>query len=263
MKHPKTERPRSAGFFMSLACFLLCAAALGAQAESSSPAKAEEAAAKDGTVTRSQGWEVRYGVASYAGAAGNAGAVPADLSRLIGKAESFAVDLFKIKDAPVGENRILGSGEAQGLFPVPLEAAVFAVLDYPNLKAISPRVREVKVLESSASRYYVYEDLGISFMGIDLGYRLDSETYREALPDGAVGVRGHLVKSYDGKLYSADSSWYFREMKLGGVTYTYMRAWSTSGMRNPGIGVAGAMKLFTAGELRDQVNAVAKVAARR
>jgi hypothetical protein len=263
MKHPKKERPRSAGFFMSLACFLLCAAALGAQAESSSPARAEEAAAKDGTVTRSQGWEVRYGVAGYAGAAGNAGAVPADLSRLIGKAESFAVDLFKIKDAPVGENRILGSGEAHGLFPVPLEAAVFAVLDYPNLKAISPRVREVKVLESSASRYYVYEDLGISFMGIDLGYRLDSETYREALPDGAVGVRGHLVKSYDGKLYSADSSWYFREMKLGGVTYTYMRAWSTSGMRNPGIGVAGAMKLFTAGELRDQVNAVAKVAARR
>ena len=42
-----------------------------------------------------------------------------------------------------------------------------------------------------------------------------------------------------------------------------MRTWSTSGLRNPGPGVAGIMKLFTAGELRDQVAAVAKVAAKR
>ena len=231
---------------------ILCVGFLGAQAES--PAQAESLAARAGTVTRSQGWEVRYGVA---------GGASADLGRLVGKAESFAIDLFRIKDAPPGESRILGVGEAHGLFPIPLEAAVTTVLDYPNLKAISPRVREVKVLESSPSHFSVYEDLGISFMGIDLGYRLDSETFREALPDGAVGLRGHLVKSYEGKLYSADSSWYFKEIRIGVVSYTYIRTWSTSGMRNPGIGVAGVMKLFTAGELRDQVNAVAKVAARR
>jgi len=239
-------------FILSLC--ILSVAALGAQTAASSSAKAEDEAARDGTVTRYQGWEVRYGIA---------GGSAMDLTRLIGKAESFAVDLFRLKDDSSGENRILGVGEAHGLFPVSLEAAVATVLDYPNLKAISPRVREAKVLESSALRYYVYEDIGINFMGISIGYRLDSETLREALPDGAVGLRGHLVKSYDGKLYAADSSWYFKEMKLSGVNYTYIRTWSTSGMRNPGVGVAGMMKLFTAGELRDQVNAVFKVAAKR
>ncbi|MCX7028112.1 MAG: hypothetical protein NT061_11690 [Spirochaetes bacterium] len=171
------------------------------------------------------------------------------------------MDLFKLNGDPSGENRILGVGEAHGLFPVPLKAAAVVVLDYPNLKAISTRAREVRVIESSASRWYVYEDIGISFMGINIGYKLDAEGYRETLPDGAVGVRGRLAKSHDGKLYAADSSWYFKEVKVDVLAYTYIRTWSTSGLRNPGLGVAGIMKLFIAGELRDQVNAVGRLAA--
>jgi hypothetical protein len=52
-------------------------------------------------------------------------------------------------------------------------------------------------------------------------------------------------------------------VEAGGKTYTYMRTWSSSGLRNPGLGVAGIMKLFTAGELKDQIAAVAKLAAKR
>lgn len=239
---------------LTLACAFLVAAILGVQAQPSDAAKAEELAAKDGTQTRFQDWEVRYGVL---------GGASADLAPLVGKAESFSVDLFRLKDDPSGESRILGVGEAQGLFPISLKAAVAAVLDYPNLKAISPRVREVKVLEATSSRYLVYEDIGINFMGIDIGYRLDAETFRDELSDGAVGVRSRLVKSHDGKLYASDSSWYFKELRLGGVLYTYIRTWQTSGLRNPGAGVAGVMKLFTSGELKSQVNAVAKAAAHR
>jgi hypothetical protein len=241
---------------------LFCTGFLSAQAESS--AQAEELAARDGTITRYKGWEVRFGIAGCAGAAGStgaAGAAQADPTRLVGKAESFAVDLFRLKDGLSGESRILGVGEAHGLFPVAPEKAAAVVLDYPNLKAISPRAREVRVLESSASRWYVYEDLGISFMGVSIGYRIEAETFREELPDGAIGVRCRLAKSLDGKLYAADTSWYFRKVLVGGVPYTYMRIWSTSGLRNPGMGVAGIMKLFTAGELRDQVEAVGRLAA--
>lgn len=235
--------------------FLLALGSAFAQSDASS-LKAEEAAAKDGTQTRFQGWEVRYGVAGGVSAL-------AEKAQLIGKAESFAVDVFKFRDEASGENRILGVGEAHGLFPVPLESAVAIVLDYPNLKRISPRVREVRVLDASAFRYSVYEDIGINFMGISIGYRLEAETLRDNLAEGIVGVRSRLTKSLDGKLYASDASWYFRRMEIGGLSYTYMRTWTTSGLRNPAAGVAGIMKLFTAGELRDQVNAVASLAAKR
>lgn len=245
---PGRVQPRA----LALVVFFLAAGAAAAQAELSAYAKAEGAAAADGTITRSHGWEVRYGVAGSSA-----------LDRLVGKAESFAVDLFKFKDEATGENRILGVGEAHGLFAVSPEAAAAVVLDYPNIKAISPRAKEARVIESSPTRIYVYEDIGIDFMGISIGYKLDAETYREALPDGAIGIRCRLAKSHDDKLYAADSSWYFKAIQVGGASYTYIRTWSTSGLRNPGVGVAGIMKLFTAGELRDQVNAVARLAAKK
>jgi hypothetical protein len=235
---------------------LLAALPALAGAEPQNAAQSEAQAAKDGTVTRSQGWEVRYGVT------GGEAAI-ASLASLVGKAESYAVDLYKSKDAATGDALALGVGEAHGLFAVPLEAAAATVVDYPNLKAISPRVREVRLLESSATHWRVYEDVGINFMGISIGYKLDAETFRDALPNGAIGIRCRLTKSHDGKLYASDASWYFRAIEIGGVPYTYMRTWSTSGLRSPGPGVAGIMKLFTAGELRDQVAAVAKVAAKR
>ena len=99
-------------------------------------------------------------------------------------------------------------------------------------------------------------------MGISIGYKLEAATFRDNLADGAIGIRCRLVKSVDGKLYASDASWYFRKVEIGGVGYTYIRTWSTSGLRNPGAGVAGIMKLFTAGELRDQVNAVVRLAGR-
>ena len=236
---------------------LLCLAAvalLGAQNEILTPAQAEAKAALDGTVTRHKDWEVRFGIG---------GGAKTDLAKLIDKPESFAVDLFRSKDETSGDSRILGVGEAHGVFQVTVEAAMAVVLDYPNIKAISPRVREVKVLESGKGRYHVYEDIGINFMGISIGYKLEAETFGETLGPGIAGVRCRMLKSIDGKLYAADSSWYFREVEIGGVAYTYIRTWSTSGLRNPGPGVAGIMKLFTAGELKDQLNSVAKLAAKR
>ncbi|MFA5852173.1 MAG: hypothetical protein WC820_05700 [Spirochaetales bacterium] len=235
--------------------FCLFAASAASAHTSGTPASVEIEAAKDGTITRFQGWEVRYGVAGKP-------VVVNDMTSLVGKAETFAVEVFKSKDAATGENRVFGTGEAHGFFAVPLEAAVSIVVDYPNLKAISPRVREVKVVDSSAARWYVYEDIGITFMGISIGYKLEAETLRDELPDGAVGIRCRLAKSVDGKLYASDASWYFRKVEIGGASYTYIRTWSTSGLRNPAAGVAGIMKLFTAGELRDQVNAVVKLAGR-
>ncbi|MDP2791286.1 MAG: hypothetical protein Q8O15_05955 [Rectinemataceae bacterium] len=256
MTQRKASAKASWTAIVALAVFSLAAGSAAAQTDLSSYAKAEAASAADGTATRSHGWEVRWGVAGGQTA-------DATLESLVGKAESFAVDLFRWKDEASGENRLLGVGEAHGIFAVSPEAAAAVVLDFPNLKDISPRAKEVRVLDSSDSRWLVYEDIGISFMGISIGYKLDAEFRREILSDGAIGVRCRLVKSHDGKLYGADSSWYFKRIEVGGKAYTYIRTWSTSGLRNPGLGVAGVMKLFTAGELKDQVEAVAKLAAKR
>lgn len=267
----KTARPfrapgarRRTRIALALACFSFLPGLAFAQSPpgTQSPAlppevlQIETAATRDGSVTRYEGFETRYGMAASP-------AVPGNLSSLVGKVETFALDVIKFKDQASGESRLYGSGEAHGLFDVPMEAALAVVLDYPNLKAISPRVRNVKVLESVGNRILVYEDIGINFMGISIGYILDAEVFGDKFPDGALGMRARLAKSHDGKLYSSDSSWYFKRVELGGKTYTYIRTWSSSGLRNPGLGVAGVMKLFTAGELKDQIEAVVKQAAKR
>jgi hypothetical protein len=256
---------RRAGFHIlpgatALLFLLFAGAAAGGvdaqPAQTAQIAQIETDAGKDGTLTRHQGWEVRYGIAA-------APASPSALAALVGKAESFAVEVVKHKDEATGEARLYGTGEAHGLFDVPMEAALAIVLDFPNLKAISPRVKEVKVLETTGDHLFVYEDIGINFMGISIGYKLDIEVYADKLAGDALGMRARLVKSHDSKLYASDSSWYFQRVEAGGKTYTYMRTWSSSGLRNPGLGVAGVMKLFTAGELKDQIAAVAKLAAKR
>ena len=161
-------------------------------AQTAQIAQIETDAGKDGTLSRHQGWEVRYGIAA-------APASPSALAALVGKAESFAVEVVKHKDEATGEARLYGTGEAHGLFDVPMEAALAIVLDFPNLKAISPRVKEVKVLESAGDHLFVYEDIGINFMGISIGYKLDIEVYADQPSNGALGMRARLAKSHDPK----------------------------------------------------------------
>lgn len=200
------------------------------------------------------GMKVRYGIAATA----------AELAALAksGKAESFAVDMVQSKDPVSGETRVLGDGEAHGVYRgVSLERAFAVVVDYPNLRAISPRMLQSRVIDSSPGRWLVFEDVGISFMGIYMGYRLDVESFRDNLPGGAAGLRARMARSHDGRLFASESSWYFEPVRIGGEDFLYIRTWSSSGLRNPGFGVAGIMKMFTAGELKDQVNMVARIAA--
>lgn len=239
-----------------LALCLACAAGGGAGLAAQGTQGAQGAAGIQGALpTEVGGMKVRYGVA----------ATPAELAALArsGKAESFSVDMVQGKDAATGETRVLGDGEAHGLYRgVSAERAFAVVVDYPNLRAISPRMLQSRIIDSSTpGRWLVYEDVGINFMGIYMGYRLDVESFRDELPGGAIGLRARMAKSHDGRLYVSDSSWYFAPLKVGGEEYLYIRTWSASGLRNPGFGVAGIMKMFTAGELKDQVNAVARIAA--
>ncbi len=243
---------------------LLCAAGLAplSAAPGASPAgsaAAPPAAVNGGTLTSFAGFNLRYGAAGPGGA-GNLD--EAGAAKLAGRSESFAVDVINPEQVP-GERRVLGTGEAHGIYEVPLEAVATLLWDYPVLKTISPRLQEAKVEDRAEGSIKVYEEIGINFLGIRIGYKLRLESYRDNLPDGAAGFRYRMTESLDGKLYAADSSWYLKEIDVGGKKMLYMRTFSTSGMRNPGLGVAAAMRAFTSGELAGQVDSVAKKARER
>ncbi len=246
------KTPRLAALFAVGLLFF----AAGIAPVSAAPAAAP---ANNGTVTASSGFIVRYGAV---GPGGSAMLDEAGAAKLAGRSESFAVDILTPEQVP-GEKRVLGTGEAHGIYEVPLEAVASVLWDFPSLKAVSPRLQDVKVDERTESRVALYEEIGINFLGIKIGYKLRLETFRDNFPDGSVGLRYRMLESLDGKLYSADSSWFLKEVDVGGKKMLYMRTYSTSGMRNPGLGVAAAMKAFTAGELAGQVDAIAKEARKR
>jgi hypothetical protein len=212
-----------------------------------------------GTVTNYLGFSVRYGMAGTGGAGGLDAAAAA---KLAGKSESFAVDVLTPPQVP-GEKRLLGTGEAHGIQEADLQTVATLLWDYAALKTISPRLQEARVEERSPTRILVYEELGIAVLGIKIGYKFRIESIRDDFPDGAVGLRYRLTESLDGKLYEADSSWYLKEIEVGGKKMLYMRTYSTSGMRNPGFGVAGAVKAFTGGELTGQIQEIAREARNR
>lgn len=212
-----------------------------------------------GTVASYLGFSVRYGMAGL----GGTGALDAaTAAKLAGKAESFAVDVLTPAQVP-GEKRVLGTGEAHGIQEADLQTVATLLWDYAALKTISPRLQEARVEERSPNRILVYEELGIAVLGIKIGYKFRIESIRDDFPDGAVGLRYRLTESLDGKLYEADSSWYLKEIEVGGKKMLYMRTYSTSGMRNPGFGVAGAVKAFTGGELTGQIQEIAREARNR
>lgn len=230
------------------------AAAQAAPGTGALPGSANAAPLKDST--RYEGWEVRYGIAQTPGGL-------EALAAQAGKPESFAVDVLKSRDEKTGDALVYGTGEAHGLFRVAPDRAAAIVRDIANRKVLSPRLKEIRILNSAPNgRTTVFQDVGITFMGISIGYRLDYEEMNDSLPGGAQGNRTRMTKSHDGKLYAADSTWYLEPVRIGGTDYLYIRTWSASGMRNPAPGVAGVMKLFTSGELKDQVNAVVKLASR-
>lgn len=196
------------------------------------------------------GWLVRYGVLPASSA----------LKALVGKAESFDISSDRDADGPAGERRILGTGQAHGLFPVSLEAAASAVIDIPNLPKVSGSILSAILLDTSGDRFRAKEKIGFEFLGLSIGYEVIVDTIVDRLPGGSVGVRSRLVESLDGKVYRADVSWYFAPLVIEGKEYTYMRVWSVSGLSNPAPGVPAALELFSKGELRGQVKAVASIA---
>jgi hypothetical protein len=198
------------------------------------------------------GFDVRYGIAPGA-----------DLSALVGKAALISMYAEKFKDPATGERRLVGYGDAQGVYDVPLGDLISVLDDPAGAKSYSPRLLEAKIEETDGTRVILYQDIGIVFLGIKVSYRFRAEQIRDELSPTEVGYRVRLLESLDGNFYEAYTSWYLKEVLVDGRTLVYIRNYTRPGLRRPPMGTEFILKSFTPRELRSTMERVVKEARRR
>lgn len=198
------------------------------------------------------GFDIRYGIPPGT-----------DLAALVDKPALISMTSNFFKEPTTGERRMNGFGEAHAVYDVPMKAVLDVLFDFPGQKAYSSTLREVKVLEQTEKRAVVYQDIGVSFLGIKIGSIVTSEIIRDDLPDGAVGIRARMVDNPSGNMFESYSSWYLKEVMVNGKKLLYLRIFTRPGMRKPVIGMDAAVKGFTPGNLKGQLRDTVKEARRR
>lgn len=201
------------------------------------------------------GFEVRYGLA--------AALKPQDILALVDSPVSLDSYSGSFID-PVTQKKIVeGRGDAHAVYALPIDLLASVLDTTMDQMSYSPGLLDERINLRDGPRTVVYQELGIEFLGIRVSYRTRSEVYRDELPDGAVGFRARLVESLDGKLYESFSSWYLCPVTVGGKTYTYVRFYMHSGIRQVLWGMETAMKSFIPRQGMDMIATNANEARRR
>ncbi len=219
----RARRPSRSG----LSAFLLAAAALAGAADA--------AAAGPGTAD-----EYRWGVAPGT-----------DLAALLEKPVVTEMEAEPWKDPDSGETRIAGWSELHGVFEAPFDAVVRVLTDYEGQSRYSPRLFSARMESREGGRVRVFQEVGVSILGIKSKYRIVVEYEEATLPDGGFGQRSRLVDAPDGNLYESFSSWYVLPVLVEGKACVYVRGFSRPGIRKTFPGMAGALRAFTPGEVKD------------
>jgi len=195
--------------------------------------------------------EFRFGVATGA-----------DFSALLEKPEVTEMEAEPWKDPESGESRIAGWSEVQGVFEVPFEAMVRILTDYEGQPRYSPRLFDARVESRDGSLVKVFQEVGMSILGIKAKYEIHIEFREEMLPDGGFGQRSMLLDNPSGNLYESFSSWYVLPVTVDGKPCVYVRGFSRPGLRKAFPGLAGALRTFTPGEVKDLLKIYVKEARR-
>lgn len=175
----------------------------------------------------------------------------ADFPALLEKVVVTEMEAETWKDPETGEHRIAGWSELHGVFEVPFEALVRVLTDYEGQPEYSPRLFSAKVEERDGLRIRVSQNVGMSILGIKIRYDLVLEYREEYLPDGGFAQRSRLLSNPSGNLYESFSSWYVLPVVVDGKDCVYVRGFSRPGIRKVFPGMAGAIRTFTPGEVKD------------
>ena len=201
------------------------------------------------------GFEVRYGLASPL--------KPEEILALVDHPASVDSYSGSFIDPATRKKIIEGRGEAHAVYALPIELLASVLDTSLDQLRYSPGILDERINLRDGPRTVVYQELGLEFLGIRVSYKTRSEIYRDELPGGAVGFRARLVESLDGKIYESYSSWYLCPMTAWGKTYTYVRFYMHTGLRQAMIGMETAMKSFIPQQSSDMITANANEAKRR
>jgi hypothetical protein len=201
------------------------------------------------------GFEVRYGMASLL--------TPQDVLALIDRPATLDSYSGSFLDPATRKKIVEGRGEAHAVYALPIEVLASVLDTTMDQLRFSPGLLDERINLKDGPRTVVYQELGIEFLGIRVSYKTRSEIYRDELPGGAIGFRARLVESLDGKIYESFSSWYLCPVTAWGKTYTYVRFYMHTGLRQAMLGMETAMKSFIPQQSTDMITANANEAKRR
>lgn len=198
------------------------------------------------------GFEARVGRASGA-----------ELEILLGKPRVVGSDHYNFNDPESGERRMAGWVEAEIVIDAPVGAVASVINDPAAFPSFMPMILGTEVLEESPGRQLIRYQVGIRFLGFEVGYATVDEAVFEWLPNGAGLNRSRLIDSPDGNTFEHYVSIYIEPVRLSGREMTYLRYFNRPGLRKPFPGMLSVAKAFIPSGTRSQLQAIEKEAKRR
>jgi hypothetical protein len=186
-----------------------------------------------------------------------------DLEELIDAPRLVGMHYRLFNDAATGERRVGGYAEVIAVYDTAMQYLVDTVSDFEGYPRFVPRILEAGLDSIDGARYRVRYDTGVRLLGMEIGFKVRSESVIEQLDGGSVAVRSRMLESLDGGLYENYNSFYMEPVVIDGRPMTFIRYFNRPGIRKPTPGTLQIVQLFSPSEARAQVSAIGREAVRR
>lgn len=159
-----------------------------------------------------------------------------------------------------GRKYLLAKSDFHVIYPIEMQKMISVIADYDNYAGVLPRVEysEDKCQSDDPYAYHKQEqNLSIEFMHIGVKYEyVINILYEDLGQKNVFATKWNLEESLDGKLYELYGSWYLREFKYKGRTYTYVRYYARTGLKQVFTGLETLMKIFSSYDVKQLLDAV-------
>jgi hypothetical protein len=185
------------------------------------------------------------------------------LGELIDNPRLVGMKYHIFNDAVSGERRVGGYAEVIAVYDAPIQAMIAVTTDFEAYPRFMPRILDARVYSYDGRRYSLWFDTGVRLLGIEISFKVVSESIIDRLEGGAVAVRSRMLESLDGGLYENFNSFYMETVVIGGRSMTFIRYFNRPGIRKPTLGTLQIVRLFSPSEARAQVSSIGREAVRR
>jgi len=186
-----------------------------------------------------------------------------ELGSIVGKPRLVGTTHYLFNDPVSGERRLGGYAEVVMVYDGPLDELLNVALDFEAAPEYVPRILVADIRNHDGSVYDIYYNTGIRFLGMEIAFESIYRTDFTYLSGGAFGIRSRLLESMDDLAYEHYISYYFEPVIVGGKPMTFIRYFNRPGLKRPTLGLLQVLDIFTPPEIRAQVSALVKEAARR